>query len=80
VSYDWDFGDETTATGSVVNHSYALPGTFTVVLIVTDDGGLTAVDAVVVEVVYRSGASRRVSGAEDCLAQCDGRHNEKQPS
>ncbi|PSQ15427.1 hypothetical protein BRD00_14115 [Halobacteriales archaeon QS_8_69_26] len=37
VSYDWEFGDGTTATGEVVSHSYASPGNYTVELTVTDN-------------------------------------------
>jgi PKD repeat protein len=41
VSYDWDFGDGTTGSGVMVSHSYALPGTYTVWLLVTDNEGAT---------------------------------------
>ena len=38
VSYDWDFGDGTTATGVTATHAYAvLNGDFTVTLTVTDN-------------------------------------------
>ncbi|MCJ7581349.1 MAG: PKD domain-containing protein [Candidatus Aminicenantes bacterium] len=41
VSYDWDFGDWTTGSGSVVTHSYETGGTFNVSLTVTDNEGKT---------------------------------------
>jgi len=40
-SHSWDFGDGTTATGASVSHSYLLPGTYSVTLIVTDSNGQT---------------------------------------
>jgi PKD repeat protein len=39
ASYFWYFGDGAYAGGAVVNHRYSAIGTFTVALIVTDDGG-----------------------------------------
>ena len=35
----WDFGDGNTSTEEAVVHSYALPGTYTVVLVVTNASG-----------------------------------------
>ncbi|WP_257298585.1 PKD domain-containing protein [Haloarchaeobius sp. FL176] len=40
-SYEWTFGDGTTATGATASHSYSQPGTYTVTLTVTDGDGLT---------------------------------------
>jgi PKD repeat protein len=39
ASYGWDFGDGSQGSGASVSHSYGAPGTYTVVLTVTDDRG-----------------------------------------
>jgi PKD repeat protein len=39
ISYFWDFGDGTNATGVIVSHAYASDGVYTVTLTVTDDDG-----------------------------------------
>jgi PKD repeat protein len=36
LTYDWDFGDGSTATGAQASHSFSAPGTYTVRLQVTD--------------------------------------------
>jgi PKD repeat protein len=41
VSYAWDLGDGSTASGTVVSHTYADPGTYTATLTVIDDDGAT---------------------------------------
>jgi len=39
VSYSWNFGDGSTATGPFVSHTFFYPGTYTVTLRVTDNDG-----------------------------------------
>jgi len=39
VSSTWDFGDSNTATGSIVNHTYAAPGNYQVTLVATSPQG-----------------------------------------
>lgn len=41
VSYDWDFGDGNTGTGTPINHTYAISGTWNIQLIVTNADGCT---------------------------------------
>ena len=42
LSYRWDFGDGTTATGQAVEHTYAATGSYTVTATATDDGDSTS--------------------------------------
>jgi PKD repeat protein len=51
VSYDWDFGDETTGAGLTANHTYTSPGTYTVTLTVKDSAGNSATDTITVTVL-----------------------------
>lgn len=39
--YRWDFGDGESGTGAMVSHAYGAPGTYSVTLVVADNGGLT---------------------------------------
>ncbi|MBA7479845.1 hypothetical protein ES707_15286 [subsurface metagenome] len=51
VSYDWNFGDNTTGSGVLVSHTYTAVGIYEVNLTVTDDSGVQASDTTMV-VVY----------------------------
>jgi chitodextrinase len=42
VGWQWKFGDDQTAKGKVVKHTYAKAGTYTVELTVTDGAGRVA--------------------------------------
>ncbi len=55
VSYLWNFGDNTTGLGVNANHTYTLPGIYTVTLTVTDNNGLTSTDTLIVTVNQVSG-------------------------
>lgn len=44
VNYAWDFGDGNTDGGVIASHTYAAPGTYSVVLSVTDGDGATDTD------------------------------------
>ena len=59
-SYEWDFGDGSTGTGEMTNHTYEMAGTFTVTLTVTDDDGATATSTqtITVEEGNQTGTAR----------------------
>ncbi|WP_423744364.1 PKD domain-containing protein (plasmid) [Haladaptatus sp. SPP-AMP-3] len=50
VSYEWTFGDDTTATGTNVSHVYPDPGKYTVTLTVADEAGNLDTDSMRVTV------------------------------
>ena len=50
VSYRWHLDDETIATGPVVTHTYAAPGSYVVTLFVRDDRGATSYTTIPVEI------------------------------
>lgn len=57
VSYDWDFGDGSVATGASATHTYAVAGYHTVTLTVTDNDGFTDTTQEIVETGFRPVAS-----------------------
>ena len=42
VKYEWSFGDGSTGTGKLTSHTYTSSDTYTIVLVVTDNGGKTS--------------------------------------
>jgi hypothetical protein len=48
VSYSWDFGDGTAGIGATVSHTYAA-GTYTAILTVTDNTGLSSSKSLVIQ-------------------------------
>lgn len=50
ASYLWSFGDGTTAPGPIAQKTYDVPGTYVIKLTVTDHGGATAIDSVLMPV------------------------------
>jgi len=50
LSYVWDFGDGITANKADSNHIYAMAGTYTVTLTVTDDRGGSTTDTFLVDI------------------------------
>jgi PKD repeat protein len=54
ISYEWDFGDGTTASGETVSHAYSAAGNFTAELTVTDNDGLSDKDQVTVVIEKRT--------------------------
>ena len=55
VSYSWDFGDGTTASGVTTDHTYNEDGTYTATLIVTDNDG--DLSSSVTEITVKSDAT-----------------------
>ena len=50
IQYNWDFGDDTSGNGLIINHSYSSSDTFEVTLEVIDNDGLSDYDTLIVTV------------------------------
>ena len=50
VSFEWDFGDNTKASGSKVQHTFTAAGNYTVTLKITDNQGNTSTETIEIKV------------------------------
>jgi PKD repeat protein len=50
ASYDWDLGDGSTLSGPMAQHAYSAPGSYDVLLEVTDEAGLSGSTAHMVQI------------------------------
>ncbi|MBI1935714.1 S8 family serine peptidase [Candidatus Woesearchaeota archaeon] len=60
ASYNWNFGDNSTAYGPIVNHTYIFPGIYYAVLTVSD-GQLDSSDAALVKVASLPSADLKIT-------------------
>ncbi|WP_279244293.1 PKD domain-containing protein [Candidatus Litorirhabdus singularis] len=67
ISYEWNFGDGTTASGVTASHAFTTEGRFTVTLTVTDDEGFT--DRVGLQVVVNGDAPLAVASGPYVLPE-----------
>ncbi len=69
VTYTWDFGDNTTGSGSTISHHYLSAGTYTVILTITDQAGCMASYTVQVTVPVLPSVSVTTNQPTICLGQ-----------
>ena len=73
AAYAWDFGDGSTGTGKVTSHRFAVGGTYSVTLTVTDDrGGSSSVTRSVVVPANEAPTASFTSGSNALVASVDG--------
>jgi len=64
TDYNWDFGDGNIGAGVITTHTYGTIGVYTVVLTVTDNGGLTATDETIITITEVPHNVMHVAGIE----------------
>jgi len=69
LNYTWDFGDEQTGNGSVVNHVYTSLGIYTAMLTVTDNDGLRGTKSSDVPVIKSPVASFTFSPSSPLIGE-----------
>jgi len=67
VSYFWDFGDGSNATGVVVQHAYSNDGAYNVALTVTDDKGAESTSTATKTILNRPPVATFTESAESVL-------------
>ena len=68
ASFAWDFGDGNAGAGEKPTHTYSTAGTYTVILTVTDNGGLTGTDEAIVTVTEESSLVMHVASIDMTLS------------
>lgn len=63
ISYEWDFGDETTGTGKTTTHTYAELGSYNMSLKVTDSTGYEDTVKIILTVVNQGNEKEDPDGA-----------------
>ncbi len=63
--YLWDFGDGTTGTGKISEHTYSAAGTYTVTLTVTDESGNSDTDTLTATVYDKNKCMVKIKVTDD---------------
>ncbi len=74
LTYHWDFGDGSTATGVTTNHTYQTGGIYEVILTVTDPVGATGIDTQTLGIARDGGYAIRLD-----FENTGGTHNWTEP-